>query len=264
MASGPATPAPRPGCSGASTHERRGCSRPCCAVLPGHRGVSPASWASLAGPAPAGAGGCARLPGPLRCSANWKARLKPMRCPRPQAPRAKRHGVGRKPWGAARVVVASHVSPAGAMMTTPDPRGGRGAVGRGRSSSRRPALAPCRRGRQRPTWLCKQAGDCLRPRPAVPERAGRRACVRHASAEGLRARRRPRASGRGAVGLLDTLAAGVARRAPDQPARRCRVLAVPAALSSMECVGAGRPDLAGGVRARHRVQSEEGCIGRVL
>ena len=32
------------------------------------------SWVSMAGPATAGAGGCAMLPCPMRCTANWKAR----------------------------------------------------------------------------------------------------------------------------------------------------------------------------------------------
>src|SRR5215468_6309739 len=79
---------------------------------------------------------------PMSCIATWEALSKQMSCTIPPAPRAKRNGVGRKHWGAAPGVVARNVSPAGAIMTKTGQRLLRGSVGRGQSSSRRPAIAP--------------------------------------------------------------------------------------------------------------------------
>ena len=78
--------------------------------------------ASMAGPAIAGAGGYAMPPCPMRGTANWQGRWKPMTSTTRPATRGKRNGVGRSHWGAARVGVASSVSPAGVMMTKPGPR----------------------------------------------------------------------------------------------------------------------------------------------
>jgi hypothetical protein len=119
-----------------------GCSPPswCASRVP--RGASPENWASIALRAPAGAGGCALRPCPLRCSARWRARSQPMRSLRGPATRDKRHMVGRRREDAARVVAARSVSPAEAMMIKIDQRSARGSVARGLSSSKRPALAP--------------------------------------------------------------------------------------------------------------------------
>ncbi len=48
------------------------------------------------------------------------------------------------------------------------------------------------------------------------------------------------------------------------PARVCRVLSVPAELSSAECVRAGRTDLAGGLRSSHCQQGQKGRVCQVF
>ncbi len=52
-------------------------------------------WGSTSVRAIAGAGGCAMPPCPMRCSASWKARSKPMTSIIPLATRGKRNRVGR-------------------------------------------------------------------------------------------------------------------------------------------------------------------------
>ena len=57
------------------------------------------SWASISGPAIAGAGGCAMPPCPMRCTANWRARWKRMTSITPPATRGKRKQGGKKSLG---------------------------------------------------------------------------------------------------------------------------------------------------------------------
>ena len=167
-ASVPATTSPPPGGIGASDHGQTGFSPPFWWGSPARRGASPENWASRAGPATAGAGGCAMRPWPRRGTVNSQARWKRRTSPIALATRGKRSRAGSSPWGAARVGAASKGSPVGAIMTKIGSRSSLGAVARGQASSRRPALAPSRRGRRRPLWPCQPAVSSTRTRPAAP------------------------------------------------------------------------------------------------
>jgi hypothetical protein len=110
------------------------------------RVVWPESGACLSRPALEGAGGGGMPPCPPRCRANRRARSKPRHSLTPRVRRDTRHRAGRKRRDAEPVVGARSASRAGGMTTQTDRRLGPGAVARGRSSSRRPAIAPSRRG----------------------------------------------------------------------------------------------------------------------
>jgi len=103
---------------------------------------------SIAVRAIAGAGGCGIRPCPTKSIAGWQARWKRMTSITLPARRAEPSRVAPSLWGVDRVVVARSVSPAGAMTTKIPRRSWRGSAARGRSSSTRPEIAPCRRSRR--------------------------------------------------------------------------------------------------------------------
>jgi hypothetical protein len=103
-------------CTRASGRCHTGFWPPFSSVSPARLGALPGRWVSMSAPALGGAGGCGMPPYPMRCSANWRARLKPMNCITRLATKAKHHKAGRKRWGAARVVAVRSASPVEAMM----------------------------------------------------------------------------------------------------------------------------------------------------
>jgi transposase-like protein len=95
-------------------------------VSPARLGALPGRWACIGVPATGGAGGCATPLCPMRCIANWTARLKRMTSITPPATRGKRKGVGRSRWDAEHVVAARNASLAGDIMIKIDRRLSRG------------------------------------------------------------------------------------------------------------------------------------------
>ena len=159
-ASAPSTTSPLPCCTRPSGHCRTGYSRPFCSASPVRHGALPGKWASISVPAIAGAGGCAMPRCPMRCSANWRGRWKPMTSITPPATRGKQKGAGRRRWDASHVAVVRNASPGVAIMTRTGPPLSRGSAARELSSSRRPAISPSRRCKRPPT-LPSQAGSRL-------------------------------------------------------------------------------------------------------
>ena len=83
------------------------------------------------------------------------------------ARRATRPTAGSRSGGAGRVAGVSSARRAGATMPKPGARCLRGAVARGRSSSRRPKIARSRRCQRPPPSRCTRAVSCRRTRPAA-------------------------------------------------------------------------------------------------
>ena len=77
-ASAPSTTSLTPCSTGASGQSRTGFLPRFCCVSRARHAASPESWGSIAAPAIGGAGGCAMPPCPMRCTANWRGRWKPM------------------------------------------------------------------------------------------------------------------------------------------------------------------------------------------
>jgi hypothetical protein len=77
-ASAPSTTSPRPCSTGASGRCRTGFWRRFSSVCHVRRGVLPVSWASMAGPVIAGAGGSGMPPSPTKPIVNWRAQWKRM------------------------------------------------------------------------------------------------------------------------------------------------------------------------------------------
>ena len=105
----------------ASAPSPTGFSPPFCSVWRARRGASPGKWASMSGPAIAGAGGCAMPPCLMRCTANWRGRWKPMTSTTLPAIRGKRKGAGRSHWDASHVAGGRNASPVVAIMTRTGP-----------------------------------------------------------------------------------------------------------------------------------------------
>src|SRR5712691_10093456 len=67
-----------------------------------------------------------------------------------------------------------------------------------------------------------------------------------------------------ATSSIEALSAGVSWQQQNQPARVCRVLSVPAELSSAERLRTGGADLTGGARPCHCQQGQKGRICQVF
>jgi transposase-like protein len=87
---------------------------------------------------------------------------------------------------------------------------------------------------------------------------GLHARIRESHPERVRTRGRARESRGVPVLFTQAIPAGVSWPQQVQPAGVCRILSVPAELSSAECLRTGRADLAGSARPRHCQQSQEG------
>jgi transposase-like protein len=122
---------------------------------------------SIAGPATAGAGSCAMRPCPMSCSVNWMARSKPMTSSTRRATKGKPSRAGRSGWDAGHAGAGRSASQAVAIMIKIGPRSSPGSVARGRWSSRRPRISPCRRCRRRWTSPSERAGGSIQTQPAA-------------------------------------------------------------------------------------------------
>ena len=99
-----------------------GFSPPSCCASRVHRGASPENWASLSLRAPAGAGGCAMRPCPMRSVVSEQGRSKPMTSITPPDTRDRPRRAGRNRWAASHGVAARNASPGGAITTKIGPR----------------------------------------------------------------------------------------------------------------------------------------------
>ena len=179
LVSAPSTTLPIPCCIGARDHCHTGFSPPFCCVSPARPGASPESWASSAGLAIGGAGGCAMRPCPMRCSASWTGQSRRMTSITRLARRGKPGEVAASPWVVDRVVAARSASRAEAIMTKTGRPSSRGSVAKEQSCYTRPAISRCTRCRRPLTSRCKRAVASTPTRPAVIGRS--RAMCTHSS-----------------------------------------------------------------------------------